>query len=74
MQSNNESGAIDRGILVLNSQNIKSDVRRGDVIVAVDNIEVQGLAWFKDYLKDKKEVVLYLNRNGQYLFVTLQRD
>lgn len=74
VQSNNESGAIDRGILVLSSQNIKSDVRRGDVIVAVDNIEVQGLAWFTDYLKDKKEVVLYLNRNGQYLFVTLQRD
>ena len=63
---------IDRGILVLSSQNIKSDVRRGDIIVAVDNIEVQGLAWFTDYLKDKKEVVLYLNRNGQYLFVTLQ--
>ena len=74
VQSNNESGMIDRGILVLSSQNIKSDVRRGDVIVAVDNIEVQGLAWLTDYLKDKKEVVLYLNRNGQYLFVTLQRD
>ncbi len=74
VHSTDGRGTIDRGILVLNSQNVKSDVRRGDVIVAVDNIEVQGLAWFKDYLKNKKEVVIYLNRNGQYLFVTLQRD
>lgn len=74
LQSRNERSVIDRGIVVLSSQNIKSDVRRGDIIVAVDNIEVQGLAWFTDYLKDKKEVVLYLNRNGQYLFVTLQHQ
>ena len=62
------------GILVLSSSNIKSAVQRGDVIVAVDNIEVQELAWFTDYLKNKKEVVLYLNRNGQYLFVTLHQQ
>ena len=68
-----QDGSTTRGILVLNSDNIKSDVRRGDVIVAVDNIEVQGLAWLESYLKDKQEVVLYLNRNGQYLFVTLQK-
>ena len=74
VQSRNERNMIDRGIVVLSSQNIKSDVRRGYIIVAVDNIEAQGLAWFTDYLKDKKEVVLYLNRNGQYLFVTLHHQ
>ena len=68
-----QDGTTTRGILVLNSDNIKSDVRRGDVIVAVDNIEVQGLAWLESYLKDKQEVVLYLNRNGHYMFVTLQK-
>ena len=73
--SNNRYGSgVDRGIVVLNSENIKSDVQRGDVIVAVDNIEVQGLAWFEDYLKNKKEVVLYLNRGGQYMFVTLHQQ
>ena len=68
-----QDGTTTRGILVLNSDNIKSDVRRGDVIVAVDNVEVQGLAWLENYLKDKQEVVLYLNRNRHYLFVTLQK-
>ena len=72
--SNRYRGGAERGIVVLNSENIKSDVQRGDVIVAVDNLEVQGLAWFEDYLKNKKEVVLYLNRNGQYLFVTLHQQ
>lgn len=69
-----DAAAVDmRGILVLSSDNIKSDVSRGDIIVAVDNIEVQGLEWFEDYLKDKDEVVLYVRRGGHYLFITLPR-
>ena len=71
--SYSEHGALGRSLRVLASNNVKSDIHRGDVIVAVDSIEVQGLDWFKEYLKDKKEVVLYVNRGGQYLFVTLHR-
>ncbi len=61
-------------LLVLSSDNITSDVRRGDLIVAVDNVEVQGIAWLKNYLQDKKEVVLYVRRGGQFVFVTLHQQ
>lgn len=62
------------GILVLNSDNLKSDIYAGDIILAVDNIKVEGLEWFANYVNDKREVVLYVKRKNQYLFVTLRRN
>ncbi len=71
-ESIHESGKSN--LVVVESDNIKSNVRRMDTIVAVDNIEIQRLTQLKNYLQDKREVVLYLKRSEQFMFVTLHKQ
>lgn len=62
-----------QGVVVVADGNLKSELYPGDIIVAVNNQKIENIEQLLSYLQDSQRVVLYVFRQGQYLFLTLHR-
>ena len=61
------------GLLILSYPRY-SGLRRGDFIVMIDDVAVNSLAQFKQYLEKREEVLLYIERKaGFYSYVLLKK-
>ena len=62
-----------QGVLVVDDDNLKSELYPGDIIVAINNRKIENIKQLLSHLQDSQQVVLYVLRQGQYLFLTLHR-
>ena len=62
------------GLLVLSSSRF-SGLKSGDFIVTMDDVAVNSIEQFEQYLEKRQEVMLYIERKaGQYYYVLLEKE
>ena len=60
-------------LLVKHNRNVRTDLAAGDMITAMDNIEIDSLEHFQAYLKGRTKVVLHIKRSGREFYVVMNK-